>query len=269
AEFATSGKLPNMVALASAYAQRMVMSKIDKITKLIPGLKGEINAVKAETSAAKAELNAEKNAVKSELAEGKKDAKKEAKKSDKKNDASPPGDGVKVVGSGGDNDCGIKPYKDQKCPKGQQAHHIVPDYALRYGNRKNTQARIPGMPSLDDGPSICLSGGSKTNGSEHNQAHEGTDPKIAAAGLRADNGPNGLATMGEILDISTDEVAKVKPHCKDEIKRKVDEAFKGVDKNKYGRTTQALPKGEARATLEDGGAHESSRDTRIRKGKKK
>ncbi|MET3120392.1 hypothetical protein AAKU64_004644, partial [Undibacterium sp. GrIS 1.8] len=97
AEFATSGKLPNMVALASAYAQRMVMSKIDKITKLIPGVKGEINAVKAETNAAKAELNAEKNAVKSELAEGKKEAKKEAKKSDKKNDASPPGDGVKVI----------------------------------------------------------------------------------------------------------------------------------------------------------------------------
>jgi hypothetical protein len=34
----------------------------------------------------------------------------------------------------------------------------------------------------DDGPSICLSGNAKTQGSDHNKAHEGTDPRIAAVG---------------------------------------------------------------------------------------
>jgi hypothetical protein len=229
-----------MVGIATAYAERMVMSKIDKLTKFIPGM-GKKQPPKASKK------NPEKD--------------KKAPTPDK---PKPAGDGTKIVGSGSDGDCGIKPYKDQKCPEGQQAHHIVPDYALRYGNRKNAQARIPGMPSQADGPSICLSGGSKTAGGEHNQAHEATDPKIAAAGQRTDNGPNGLATMGEILDISTDEVGKVKPHCKEEIKKKVDEAFKGVDKNKYGRTTQALPKGDAQGSLSRGDSHGTTKPSRRR-----
>ena len=99
--------------------------------------------------------------------------------------------------------------------------------------------------------------------------HADADPKIAAAGQRTDNGPVGAAPVGEIIDISVAEVGKVKPPCQDEIKRKVDDAFKGVDWNKYGRTTQPLPKDETKTTLQRGDAHESSRDTRIRKGKKK
>lgn len=149
--------------------------------------------------------------------------------------------------------------------EGTASAPIVPDYALRYGNRKNSEARIPGMPSLDDGPSICLSGGSKAKGSEHNQAHEGTDPKIMAAGQRTDNGAVGVAPIGEIIDISVEEVGKVKPHCQEEIKRKVDDAFKGVDRNKYGRTTQQLPKGETRSMLEQGKQHDTNRTTRRRK----
>lgn len=173
------------------------------------------------------------------------------------------------TGSGGDSGCGIKPYKDQKCPAGQQAHHIVPDYALRYGSRgkgAKGQDRIPGMPSLADGPSICLGGGSKTPGSEHNQAHEGTDPRVAAAGKRTDNGPLGTAPLGEIVDISSEEVSKVKPHCGDEIKQKVDEAFKGVDRSQYGRTTQQPPAKEtsARAALERGDRHGTTPNKRRR-----
>lgn len=116
------------------------------------------------------------------------------------------------------------------------------------------------MPSLDDGPSICLSGNAKTPGSEHNAAHEGTDPRIAAAGDRSDNGLKGLARMGEILDISVEEVAKVKPHCAEEIQRKTAEAFRNVDRDQYGRTTQQPPKKgtEAQGALERGDRHGST-----------
>ena len=124
------------------------------------------------------------------------------------------------------------------------------------------------MPSLADGPSICLSGGSKTKDSEHNQAHEGTDPKIHGLGQQTNNGGVGVAPIGDIIDISVDEVAKVKPHCKDEIKKKVDDAFKGVDRNKYGRTTQPLPKSDAQGTLARGDTHNSGSGMKGKKGRK-
>lgn len=237
ASMLTSGQLPNVKALAMKYAERMVMSKVDKLSTLIPSNK-----------------------------------RTKKSNSNKGTSSQPPGDGVNIVGNSGNNDCGIKAYKDQKCPKGQQAHHIVPDYTLRYGNRSDGEMglnRIPGMPSLDDGPSICLSGGSKVKGSDHNLAHEGTDPQIAAAGNRTDNGPIGAAPIGELIDISIEEVGKVKPHCKEEIKKKVDDAFKGVDRNKHGRTTQPLPKGDALAEFSQSNQKVESQDQRTKTRKKK
>ena len=229
AEFILTGKSPDLLGAAMELAQDLVLNRV---TKFIPGLKGKASA---------------KGKKPEPLASG-------------------GGDGVGVLGKSKD-DCGIKPYKDQKCPKGQQAHHIVPDYALRYGTRAEGakgENRIPGMPSLDDGPSICLSGGSKKTGGEHNLAHEGTDPKIHAAGERTDNGEKGVAPIGEIIDIAVEEVTKVKPHCGEEIKRKVDEAFKGVDRSKYGRTTQPPPKegSKAHGALERGDSHQRGRGGR-------
>lgn len=177
--------------------------------------------------------------------------------------------GGTVLGSGKE-DCGIKPYKNQKCPTGQQAHHIVPDYALRYGTRGDGGKRIPGMPSLEDGPSICVSGNARSPGSDHNAAHKGTDTRISDAGKKTTNGVEGNATMGEILDISIEEMSKVKPHCADEIKTKTVEAFKDVDRSKYGRTTQQPPKPgtNAHGALQRGDSHQSGGTRRIpgRKG---
>lgn len=219
ADFTLTGKTPNVGPILIAFTERVLLSKLDKLRRLIPGRKA-----KTKTGH---EQEAEPQAG---------------------------GDGVTIVGNGIGNrdDCGIKPYKDQKCPKGQDRHHIVPDYALRYGNRKDSASRIPGMPSFNDGPSICLTGKDVGTTSEHARLHERTDPRIADAGRRSDNGPSGAATIGEIIEISVEEAGNIKPNCKDELKQKVDAAFKDVDRNKYGRTTQQLPKGDARTTLESG-----------------
>lgn len=71
--------------------------------------------------------------------------------------------------------------------------------------------------------------------------------------------------MGDILDISVEEVSKVKPHCKEEIEREVRKTFKDVDRNKYGRTTQSLPEGETRGTLERGESHTTTAPWRGRR----
>ncbi|WP_431261551.1 hypothetical protein ACQ86G_23850 [Roseateles chitinivorans] len=154
AEFATTGALPNLSAAGTAFLQRMLTNRLEQLTSFAPNRKR------------------------------KRDDKKEPPKSGNGSN------GFKVEGEG-EGGCGVKPFKDQTCPTGQQAHHIVPDYALRYGNRADGAKginRIPGMPSLDDGPSICLTGGSKVKNSEHNKAHEGTDPQIADLGHRTDKG---------------------------------------------------------------------------------
>jgi hypothetical protein len=239
---------------ADKYAKALVVVE----TKVLPKLPASVaKPIKAFIDKAKQKIE--------EIKGPKKDAPedKKTKEETPKKEPEPANGGkdTQVKGSGdGDDDCGIKPYKDQKCAKGQQAHHIVPDYALRYGTRdqaKRGEGRIPGMPSIDDGPSICLGGQAKTQGSDHNKAHEGTDPRIVGVGNDVSKGPLGTAPIGEILDIAIEEVGKVKPHCKEQIKAKVDEAFKDVDRNKYGRTTQQPPaKGsDVRNTLENGKKH--------------
>jgi len=127
------------------------------------------------------------------------------------------------------------------------------------------------MPSLQDGPSICLSGHAKVPNTEHELAHRGTDPRVASAGNQSDNGPTGLAPLGEILDIAIDEVSKVKPHCADEVKRKTEEAFKDVDRSKYGRTTQQPPgKGSTeRAALARGDSFTPVDNQTGRRGRKR
>ncbi len=255
ADLALTGNASQLGPLVLGYAKEVALQRVERLLRKVPGADKVLGAVQDGGKGA----------------QGKKPQKDEGKGADKTVQAGGGGTAgnVHVVGSGGGGDCGIKPYKDQKCPEGQQAHHIVPDYALRYGSRgkgAKGQDRIPGMPSLQDGPSICLTGQAKTQGSEHNAAHEGTDPRINALGERADNGGKGLAPIGEILNIAVDEVAKFKPHCADEIKRKTEEAFKDVDRSKYGRTTQQPPKKgtEAHGALERGDQHGSTPNRRRR-----
>lgn len=251
ADWILTGKAPDFVGFAVGIVENAV---INRITSMIPGSR----AVLSEAKALKTEAHAARNEVKQE--------EKQAEQAVQDQIASEIGNNVNIPGSGnGDSPCGIRRFSEQKCPPGQQAHHIVPDYTLRYGARSDKESRIPGMPSLNDGPSICLSGGSKTPGSEHNMAHEGTDPRIATIGRDLEKGPNGVAPIGAILDISVEEVSKVKPHCKEEIEREVRKAFKDVGRDKYGRTTQSLPEGEARGMLERGESHTTTAPWRGRR----
>ena len=124
---------------------------------------------------------------------------------------------------------------------GQQAHHIVPDYALRYGNRAEGMVgvnRIPGMPSFGSGAAICLEGNAGDPTTEHGEAH-GADAQISALGAGSSYYPAGTAPIGAIKIRAEDQVKAIKDDgaCMAEIDKAVDASFAGVNNNTLGRTT--------------------------------
>lgn len=161
------------------------------------------------------------------------------------------------VRTSADSQCIVGTYAEikDKCPKGHQAHHIVPDYAARIGTRAEGIAgtkRIPGMPSFEDGPSICLKGHARKKGSAHNVAHQ-CDRRLAATGAGTTNGPAGTAPAKQVIKIAMEDAIKAKPECAEEIKEQVDKAYADVDPNQSMRTTQQPATGEARTHLRRGG----------------
>jgi len=211
ARYLAEGRLPNLVALGTAYAQHVALRKIEGLTKIIAA--GRKAPAKADAATPKEKSDGGRRGG---------------------------GGGFTVLGAA-DDDCTVKPYKDLRCKGDQHAHHIVPDYALRYGTRKDAAKRIPGMPALDDGPAICLTSKNPDGASEHNAVHTATDPLIRQQGNRTDNGPPGTAPIGDIIQIAVEEVGKIKPHCAERVRSAVDRAFKDVDRTQYGRTTQRPP----------------------------
>ena len=128
--------------------------------------------------------------------------------------------------------CELVPYKELECPKGSERHHVVPDWMLRLGKRGGPE-QIPGMPSLDDGPAICLEGGS---GSEHNTAHKHTDPPAARVGKSGKaTGTPGTIKLGQAKAISSRAIEKAtggpkKGGCsREDIRKQLDEQFKAHD----------------------------------------
>jgi hypothetical protein len=130
--------------------------------------------------------------------------------------------------------CDIQPFGEQECPPGKQRHHIVSDFVLRYGKREDTARRIPGMPSEEEGPTICLEGSAWVQGTEHNELQRALDARIFDAG-----DASGQAPLREILEIAIEETIKFKPECEEQIRKAVEEAFKNVDKDALVRTTYA------------------------------
>jgi hypothetical protein len=175
ASFATSGQLPNMTAMATAYAQRMVMSKIDKLTKLIPGKKGK----------------------------DKSGDKKKPEQADGGND------GFKVVGSGGEGRCKLRPYdeiKDECAKKGMDAHHVVPNRSFQTSTRKANKMMPGGVPE-SGGLAICLESNKNGLEAEHTKAHKLYD--AAEKTLAKDpSSPEGLALLGQVEDQAAAAVEK-------------------------------------------------------------
>jgi hypothetical protein len=163
--------------------------------------------------------------------------------------------GPLVATAGTATDCIVGTYDEikDKCPKGSQAHHIVPDYCARTGNRAQGVAgenRIPGMPSFGDGPSICLKGQARVTGSEHNIAHQ-CDKKLAKVGQSGN--PAGTAPASKVVETTTDAAIKARPDCAKQIREIVDKQYGDVDPNQSMRTTQQPPTGDARQHLANGG----------------
>src|SRR5690606_39059067 len=107
----------------------------------------------------------------------------------------------------------------------------VPDFALRYGRPGNADLRVPGTPSYADGPTICLQGGARTPGSEHNRIQNATDSAVSAL----DDG-TGTARLGDVLREAKRTAGDAIPECKEQMDRAVDDAFRGADPNTLVRT---------------------------------
>jgi hypothetical protein len=125
--------------------------------------------------------------------------------------------------------CELVPYEELDCPAGQEAHHVVPDWMLRMGKRGSSE-RVPDVPSLAQGPAICLEKGA---GKEHSVAHKHTDrpaQRIARSG-RASGTP-GTIKLGQAKGISARAIEKATGGkggggcTREDIRKQLDEQFK-------------------------------------------
>lgn len=113
--------------------------------------------------------------------------------------------------------CQIDRYAVMKnvCGKyGMQAHHIVPDWTLRYGTRGESNKRIPNMPSLSDGMTICVMGHASKDETEHNKAHF-ADAAIETLGENST--PPFTATLADVQRESVLAMTLVRPDCRAQI----------------------------------------------------
>ncbi|XXY44369.1 hypothetical protein WME91_30620 [Sorangium sp. So ce269] len=137
-----------------------------------------------------------------------------------------------------DRPCNVGPYRTIRgtCEPGYQAHHIVPDYTLRYGTRAEGETgmkRIPNFPSFG-GPAICLQGNAADDGSEHWEAH-GVHASIAPLGVNGT--PPGTTAIGSIIGLSENQAVNLRRECEAQIRAAVQAGFAGVDRSQLGRTT--------------------------------
>lgn len=124
---------------------------------------------------------------------------------------------------------------------GMQAHHIVPDWTLRYGTRREAmvgEKRIPNMPGFWDGQSMCVVGQARTQGTEHNEAHL-ADSAIEALG--ANSTPPHTATLDAVKDASIAAMIALRPDCAVQITTAVNGEFAGRDPNQLLRAKQYPP----------------------------
>ena len=226
ANFIVEGKTPDAIAMATAYAERMVMNRVDRVVGMIPGMKGKVKEVADDA----------KDALK-KLAKKKK--KPAAGGADKK--PGPAGDGTKVKGDGKEGGrCKLRPYSelDGKCPGGGTPHHVVPDHCFRPIGQKTPYSW--GI-SHADGLTICVSGAGKRTGRDGTSVTQGKMPlrslyrKLAEHGrihtrmdaaekaLGAIGNPKNTAPLSAIEDAGARSVAKVTGCNKEDLERQLRE----------------------------------------------
>ena len=180
------------------------------------------------------------------------------------------GGNARITGEERRERCKVGPYRLMKnaCGAGTQAHHIIPDYTLRYGNRGEAERNAKRVgdlgeaqntghyPTFNEGMCICLQGNAKIPADsdlapddperEHQAAHSG-DLRIAALGRSGT--PVGTVTIGTVIKESREAVLTVREDCGPEIDAAIEAEFHGVDRNQLARSTPALPEGQARTAL--------------------
>ncbi len=137
--------------------------------------------------------------------------------------------GVRVEGK--PDPCNPGAHGKNDCPPGQDSHHIIADYILRLGTRKAPGPRVPGAPSLDEGPAICLSE------SEHREVHRLMDNAIRTAG-----GATGTVPFEKVKQIAYDALGKAKPDCKGKFEAATDEFFKKMSNDALVRAYKSASK---------------------------
>lgn len=176
-----------------------------------------------------------------------------------------------IEGTGGPCIVGKYSKIKDKCAVGQQAHHIIGDSLNRTSNRPQGAkgiGRIPGMPSLADGPAICLQGHAKVEGSEHNVGHEG-DKEIRKLSKRTDNGPVGTVPVSQAVPVLMGAAIAARPECKAQIEAAVRDAYPDHEKDNRSMNGSGRPStGDAKTHLEDGATADKTTTFKRPPGKK-
>lgn len=126
--------------------------------------------------------------------------------------------------------CKTGPYDDLECDPGEHRHHIISDYVIRAGRRADTSMRLPGAPSLGEGPSICVSP------ETHRTIHRRMDHDVSQLGAGA--------TLEDVKKIAMDVLEEVKPECAStmqDIRQQLDDAFANMNPNAPVRNSPRLP----------------------------
>lgn len=105
-----------------------------------------------------------------------------------------------------DDPCTLRPFRPDTCkPLGKTGHHVVPDRAFRYGKRNETDKRIPGAISENNGLVVCVTGAGKQL--QHGQVHAYYDKKEKVMGKTST--PVGVTELWKLEYIAAVSVSKV------------------------------------------------------------
>ncbi|MGL4231627.1 MAG: hypothetical protein ACRCWJ_09690 [Casimicrobium sp.] len=179
------------------------------------------------------------------------------------------GSGLCIIGTYGET---TREGGEKKCPSGYDAHHIVADKTFGIGNREERRtglmkdgsaSRLDGMPTMKSGICVCLGGPKSNPNSEHAKAHL-ADAEVANLGKNSK--PPGTAPVGEVAELymqaAMNAVLPDRPGCAEQIRVKVQEMLKDIDKNTPVRTDTWI-KGPAKDHLKTFCTKDNSAPTSI------